>query len=133
MTSAAVPYFAKSVVYFAGLGVRHLTYKPSVPGSGWKSQQVRDLEAQWTALAEAVRAHFERTGRDAISLFGKPPEPERPDRGDWICGVADGDSVTIDVDGRAWGCVMAAASYQAPKLRMLLACASNLNQPSRSI
>jgi sulfatase maturation enzyme AslB (radical SAM superfamily) len=113
ISPATVPYFARSVAYFVASGIRHLTYKPSVPGSDWEPARIRELEVQWSALTAAVRAHAERTGREAISLFGDGLEPARTDRGDWICSVADGDSVTIDVDGRAYGCVVAAGSYQA--------------------
>ena len=57
--------------------------------------------------------HYHRTGEVPLSLFRKKPgeESRRPER-IGMCGVGDGDTIAVDVDGEVHGCATFASSYQ---------------------
>jgi len=126
VSPAAVAALAASVDTLVGCGVRHITLAPAdVPGRKWTPADERTLDHQLDRVFRLSVRLYERTGRVPLRLF-------RHGRGRWVsgsprgamCGVADGDTLTVDVDGEVSGCPVLARSYQtlsAPGLRRWVA------------
>ena len=115
LSPTTVPYLADSARYFGAKRVKNLTITPCVgPASAsWEPDRIRELDGAFDRLTAIMRAHYDETGEVPLTLFRKtvPDAPEY--RGAWTCGAASGNGVAIDVDGRGYGCVMAAASFQS--------------------
>lgn len=119
VSPATVPLLAPSVDYFLSKEVVTLTANPVMPAPSWARGSIQVLDEQFDRVRRASSAHYERTHTVPLTVFRKQsPEASAAPR-KWICGAARTDRVTIDVDGRAYGCVAAAPSYCAsgPGLR----------------
>ena len=111
----AIHHLADTVRYLLGKGVRDVSLEPAILRAvTWSRQQHRALTAQFEEVFEASVAHYERTGQVPLRRFRRRADgtPARGSIEDWYCGVADGHSLTVDVDGSVTGCVMFARSYQ---------------------
>jgi sulfatase maturation enzyme AslB (radical SAM superfamily) len=112
--SSLVPSLADSVAYFLGIGVTELVvYPPFTHDPGWHPGLEAALDHQMSLVAELSRRHFERTGRVPLMLLRKHRTAASDgSTGDAMCGVGDGHSLTVDVNGQVVGCVSFATSFQ---------------------
>ncbi len=115
VNGANLPLLAGSVRYFLRKGVGTVKIAPQVtPDPDWRESSFEELRRQLGHVFEASRRFHRKTGRVPVSLFRKNGrEPGCRRLGRWICGLARGRSLTVDVDGRVAGCVMLAESYQS--------------------
>lgn len=110
----AIPYFADSIRYLMRKGVGRIAVSPSfTPPPGWTNKAIRDLDTQFRSIYDDSVRHLEKTGEVPFCLFRKTAaDNRRPDADDAMCSVTGGKNLTVDVDGRVYGCVMLAESYQ---------------------
>lgn len=124
LTASAVRYLADTVEYFLDKGVRSLGMAPVMGPTGWKLDQIEELDGQFDRLTRRLRRHCEYTGEVPLTLFRKTePDPVRT-APDAICLAGQGQNLAIDADGQAYGCLLASGSYQrrpAPIFRPALA------------
>lgn len=115
ITAATVGCLADSFDYFLEKGVPEVAVSMSVtPDPGWRPEMIDALDGQFARIFDRSRAHLACTGAVPFALFRKhAAEPSSCSRDRPQCSAARGGTVTVDVDGSAYGCVMFAASYQA--------------------
>ena len=119
-----VPFFAESIAYLARKGVRTVSVAPAMGQGGWHPDRRAELDTQFQRVSELLARHYARTGLVPLTMFRKTRQagPEAPP--EWLCLAHRGENLTIDVDGQAYGCVLATASYQqgtAPAMRPVVA------------
>jgi sulfatase maturation enzyme AslB (radical SAM superfamily) len=115
VTPRTFQHLADSVDYFLGMDVRTIYFSPQVTDtSAWKVEMIDELRGQFARIFEASLHHWEETGLVPVSDLcrGEPGENIHAPRGRAMCGAPTGAAVAVDVDGRAYGCVMFAESYQ---------------------
>jgi sulfatase maturation enzyme AslB (radical SAM superfamily) len=112
LSPAAVPRFAASVDYFIRQGVPTLSVAPAMGRGRWRLERIDELDRQFDLATAALRLHYDRTGDVPLAMFRRPLSDGRHMRATWLCGSVLGKSVAIDVDGQAYGCVLACSSYQ---------------------
>jgi MoaA/NifB/PqqE/SkfB family radical SAM enzyme len=116
LTAANLPSLAESVAYFLRKGVRSIRVSPRLtPDPDWGDGLLAELDRQVSRVLEASREHLARTGRVPVTFLRRPASPaaaRRRYRG-WVCGVAAGASISVDVDGSVTTCSMLAPSCQA--------------------
>jgi sulfatase maturation enzyme AslB (radical SAM superfamily) len=116
LTAANLPALPASVAYFLRKGVRTVRVSPRLtPDPDLHADHVADLDRQVSRVFATSLAHFRATGQVPVTFLrrteGAPPDPG-PYRG-WTCGIADGSSLCVDVDGQVTGCALLAASCQS--------------------
>jgi radical SAM protein with 4Fe4S-binding SPASM domain len=111
---ATIPYFADSFAYLLKKNVRQIGVSPSLtPSQGWVKQHIKELDTHFSRIYDNSLRHFQKTGDIPLLLFrksetkGDQPVPSRR-----MCGVVNGKTLVVDVDGQVYGCVMFAESYQ---------------------
>lgn len=120
LSPATIPHLAASVGYFIEKGVKTFAIGPVSGAVEWQPHRIDELERQFANVSATVLHHYERTGEVPLLLFRKPASAIEAERSEWICRVAEGKSVTIDVDGNAYACLPATTTYQpdpAPVMR----------------
>jgi sulfatase maturation enzyme AslB (radical SAM superfamily) len=115
VTPRTFQYLADSVEYFLGMDVRTIHFSPQMTDtSAWKVEMIDELRSQFARIFAASLDHWEETGLVPVSDFRHAAgggDIHAP-RGRAMCGAPSGAAVAVDVDGRAYGCVMFAGSYQ---------------------
>ena len=121
VTGANLAVLADSVDYFLERGVRTVNIAPCVtPDPDWTEESFVELRRQLSRVFDASMRFYRRTGRVPVVLFRKTGEAgERGPAREWLCGIAGGHSLAVDVDGSVTGCVMLAESYQTFPTRLL--------------
>jgi len=121
VTGANLSVLGDSVDYFLERGVRTVNIAPRVtPDPDWTERSYVELRRQLGRVFEASLRFYERTGGVPVVLFRKTSEAEESGPvSDWLCGIAGGQSLAVDVDGAVTGCVMLAESYQTFPTRLL--------------
>lgn len=121
VTGANLPVLGDSVEYFLKGGVRTVNVAPRVGHDpDWTDGCFLELARQLGRVYEASLRFYGRTGRVPVALFrktGEAPELGRPSP--WLCGLAQGRALAVDVDGSVAGCAMLAESYQTFPTRLL--------------
>jgi radical SAM protein with 4Fe4S-binding SPASM domain len=113
---ANVPHLADSVRYFLRRGVRSISIEPIVTHDpSWKTDSIAGLEEAFARVYRLCRRHYRLTGEVPLQAFRRAERdsPHRP-RKMQLCGAGSGETLAVDVDGQAHGCVMFVSSYQAP-------------------
>jgi sulfatase maturation enzyme AslB (radical SAM superfamily) len=99
---------ADSFAYFLEKGISDLAMAPALSSSnGWNPARIVELEAQYARICRMSVEHFRRRGKIPFSDFrgGRAPARRlRPSRA--MCGVMQGMTPSLDVDGEAYGCSM---------------------------
>jgi len=110
----AVPYLSASIEYLLGKGVAEIALAPTLkPFGAWEAKDIDRLDAQFCRILRASLEHYEKTGAVPLLLFrptGEGASCEARSRG--LCAALRGETVTIDVGGQVYGCVLFAESYQ---------------------
>jgi sulfatase maturation enzyme AslB (radical SAM superfamily) len=115
LTSASLDHLAESVRYLLGLGVSAIQLSPlATHDAAWDGGCFGRLDAQIREAAAACRDHLRRTGEMPFLPFRRT-SGRGGVRGDgWMCRIADGHAVSVDVDGQAVACDLLARSWAAP-------------------
>ncbi len=114
LTPSNVKYLGDSVGYFIDKRVPRISINSCITGdASWDSGRIVELEAQYTRiLADSVR-YMEREGKIPLLLFrNKYDDSTCPREKDHMCGIALGETLTVDSDGITYGCTTLAQSYQ---------------------
>lgn len=110
-----VDHLAESFDYFLETGVGEVAVSPLIThDAGWRPDDITVLADQVLAiLASSLEIH-RRTGEVPFSPFRLEPDPDpgQERAPGAMCRVACTDRLAVDVDGRLFGCVMLAESYQ---------------------
>lgn len=114
LTQDNLPYLAESVRYLLGRDVREIEIAPLITGRALSGPGLREeLEHQFSRIHRMTLDHQRETGQVPVALLRRSAEDEAPGRNlDRFCGVDGGESLTVDVDGRLYGCVLFAPSLQ---------------------
>jgi uncharacterized protein len=112
LSPAALPWLAASVDYFLEQRVPTLSVSPVIGRGRWKLDRIGELDRQFARVAAAMLEHYDRTGDVPLASFRRSPSEPEGVRSKWLCGSVEGEGVTIDVDGQAYGCLLACSSYQ---------------------
>ena len=114
LTPDNLPQFRDSVRYFLGKDVRNLAVSPAMGRAGceWRSDRIAELDAQVGGVSTLLRRVVKKTGMSPLSLFRKTGEIGPSPYPDWLCLAYQMRSLTVDVDGRCYGCVLATSSYR---------------------
>jgi sulfatase maturation enzyme AslB (radical SAM superfamily) len=113
VTPAAVPTLARSVEDLVVMGVESIDVTAATSGREWAASDECDLERQWKRIYLDALDVYEDTGRVPVTLFRRPPGRVVPSDAGEMCGVARGETLTVDVDGEVFGCTVLARSYQS--------------------
>jgi len=115
LTAANRPSLAESVAYFLDKGVRSIRVSPRLtPDPHWSDGLLEELDRQLSQLRETSLEHWARTGYVAVTFLRRPASPAagRQRYRGWVCGIAAGTSLCVDVDGSVTTCSMLAPSCQ---------------------
>jgi sulfatase maturation enzyme AslB (radical SAM superfamily) len=126
LTPETIPHVAASIEYFIRKGAQTLAVTPAVGGGRFDLEGIHELDRQFTLASAALRDHYERTGDVPLTTFRRSRFDEQPKPAEWLCLAARGGNVIIDVDGRAYGCVLACPSYQQQTPSIMLPVVSAL-------
>lgn len=109
-----IPTLADSVEYFLRREVAEVSIFPAITFQpGWSDAALPELVRQFGLIYRASLKQYLRTGTVPLLLFRKSGQPApRTQRPLPMCPVADRRQVVVDVDGRLYGCVLFAESYQ---------------------
>lgn len=114
LIASTVPWLAASVQYLLGKGLQEITVEPRTTYEpDWRRGDLDALEHQFGLVRRVCLAHYRRSGAVPFAPFRRPGDEEirRPSKRA-LCRVGAGTSVTVDVDGQAYGCPAFATSYQ---------------------
>jgi sulfatase maturation enzyme AslB (radical SAM superfamily) len=114
LTLDNLPYLEQSVEYFLCRDVREIEISPLIthPGGPTEGLPAR-LERQFRGVFRASLEHHRCSGRVPVALLRRPyARRSTTTASDWLCGLARGEDLTVDVDGRVYACVLLARSYQ---------------------
>jgi sulfatase maturation enzyme AslB (radical SAM superfamily) len=105
-----VPHLSETIRYFMKKGIREVILYPALrPRYEWKVEDIEALDAQFGRVyADSLRC-LEETGTVPIALFRKYADDDGPTRS---CSAVVGNTLVVDADGQAYGCVLFAESYQ---------------------
>jgi sulfatase maturation enzyme AslB (radical SAM superfamily) len=113
LSVATIPYFAESMEYFIGKGNAHIEVQPVVTWQQWDAAAERELDQQVEQILSVSERHWRSTRKVPVGFLrpSKAPDPslERPPV---ACGACVGKGLTVDAEGRAWGCQLFASSIQ---------------------
>lgn len=127
LTREAIPHFADSVEHLLARRVPDIVIDAARGDGGWNRGDLERLDRQLARVEAASVEHLSRTGEIPVSAFRKEPRAGRRTSGDrhWPCGAPSGRTLTVDVDGLVYPCVLAARSYQRfadPEIDRRMAC-----------
>lgn len=114
LTSGTIPHLADSVEYFLGKGLQEIAVSPVFThDAGWRTELRDELDRQFARIYKASLRHRRRTGEVPVEIFRKERgySPHFP-QGRTMCGVGQGETLTVDVDGQVHGCMTFATSMQ---------------------
>jgi sulfatase maturation enzyme AslB (radical SAM superfamily) len=113
-TSATLPDLGRSFDHLLERGIRRIHLGPLVTDDpGWTPQSIELLDRQFARMYRSSRRHHARTGRIPLMLFRRTGVVTKPRaRAGPICNATTGESLTVDVDGRLFGCELLAATYR---------------------
>jgi sulfatase maturation enzyme AslB (radical SAM superfamily) len=109
-----IPYFADSIEYFIGKGMREIGVNPSISMMmDWKLERIEELEEQFAQILEISLLHYSATEEIPLKVFrgGSTSSHLRPDS-TTMCGVMRGEEPAVDVDGQVHGCATFVPSFQ---------------------
>lgn len=108
-----IGFLADSVGYFLAKGLGSIRFSPgSTDTSGWKLDQIQELENQFERIFQLSRRQYRRSGRIPVECLREPQQPRARIRPHAMCNVEGAEELTVDVDGQVYGCAMFADSYQ---------------------
>ena len=113
LTVSSIPFLAQSIRYFIGKGVEHIEVHPVVTWQSWDTTSECELVRQVDQILEMSERRWRRTRKLPVGFLRptESPDPSLP-RPPIACGACAGTGLTVDVDGRAWGCQLFASSIQ---------------------
>jgi len=113
LTVATIPFLARSIQYFIDKGVRHIEIQPIVTWQKWDSDSEGELVRQVDEIVGISESHWRGNRRVPVG-FLRPMEPRDPLISEpvFACGACSGTGLTVDVEGRAWGCQLFSSSIQ---------------------
>jgi uncharacterized protein len=116
VTSPSIPYLADSFDYFVSRGVRHININPVFTHDAeWTFDHIDALDRQFARIYRSSLGHDHRTGETPLVLFRTTgSDPKAVTHTGIMCNVYSGNALAIDVDGRVYGCVAFAESFQKP-------------------
>lgn len=111
---ATIPHLADSIDYFLAAGVGQIAIAPANGAEETlPTALLESLTTQFERIFTVSVARFERTGEVPLLLFRKNKvDSVHSAAGMSMCGVGRGENPAVDVDGRVFGCVTFAESYQ---------------------
>jgi len=113
LTVSTIPFISRSIQYFIENSVEHVEIQPVVTWQRWDAASERELVRQVDQILEMSERHWRRIHKLPVGFLRprKPPDPFLP-RPPIACGACAGTGLTVDVEGRAWGCQLFASSIQ---------------------
>lgn len=110
---STIPLLADSIEYFLRKNVRQIAVSPALTHHPWRHEMMAELDGQFARIFRTSLRRYRRTGEVPLQIF-------RRERGDAtrrpqnvaMCGVAQGETPAVDVDGQVHGCLMFVDSYQ---------------------
>ncbi len=125
---STLPYLARSFDYFLSKGVRRVVMAPVLTSSGdWSRAHRYELERQFALICRRSLKNLSERGDIPLLLFRPDPWERAVSAGSGkMCGALDGAELTIDVDGRIYGCGAFAASVHGAVPPILQAFVENM-------
>jgi sulfatase maturation enzyme AslB (radical SAM superfamily) len=112
VSPTTLPDLSASVRSLIGRGIASFSISPVVDDLDWEWSRIAEIECEFEKVSGALRHHYESTGEVPLVSFRKPASEPEPSSSEWNCLVAEGQTPTIDVDGRTYGCLRATTTYQ---------------------
>lgn len=113
LTVSTIPILAQSIRYFIGKGVEHIESHPVVTWQSWDNASEGEFVRQVDRVLEMSERHWNQTRKLPVGFLRPtgPVDASLP-RPLVACGACAGTGLTVDVEGRAWGCQLFASSIQ---------------------
>ncbi len=114
VTPATVPLLPASVDYFLDRGGPDLLIAPAIRcDDAWRAEGISGLEEAFGRVFESSLEYWKQSGDVPLALFRDRREGEELGRtGRSGCSLPRGDWLTVDADGRGYGCPLLAGSYR---------------------
>ncbi len=109
-----IGFLADSIDYFLDKKVQHIAVTPALTNQpAWRDELMAALDGQFARVFRASLRHYRRTGEVPLQLFRRHRGESggRPENIS-MCGVGQGETPAVDVDGQVHGCLMFVDSYQ---------------------
>lgn len=110
---STVHHLADSVSYFLDKGIGSIGFSPgSTDTSRWQPEQIHELDEQFERIFQMSLRRYRRTGQVPVEWL-RNSESRRPlVQAHAMCNVETAEELTVDVNGRVYGCVMFTESFQ---------------------
>jgi len=128
LSSSNVGHLAESFAHLLDRDICEIVVAPLVThDGGWQPHTLELLADQIAEIACSSVDHFRSTGKVPFVSFKRPGDGEsREDSAPAMCSAVTGRNPTVDVDGRVYGCVLFAESYQSFPNEMLRECLDSM-------
>ena len=108
---ARLPALADTVHYLAEKGVRHIGVSPAFGETGWRSDEIVEIEREFDRMVRLMRVHRQTTGHvPLMCLRRKQGEKDGLRKGGPRCSGATGQAIAIAPTGQGYGCSMLAGT-----------------------
>jgi len=113
VSPSAIAHLFSSVEYFLEKGAQKISIAPTLTSDpAWRTECIEELDDQFGRIFERSLQHWRETGSVPVMTFRNSGGIPCSREGWLMCGIPGGDTLTVDVDGRAYGCAMLVDSYQ---------------------
>lgn len=109
---STIPSLADSIEYFLRKGVQEIAVSPALTHHPWRYEMMAELDAQFARIFRTSLRRYRRTGEVPFQLFRRERNSAERPQSVSMCGVAQGETPAVDVDGQVHGCLMFVDSYQ---------------------
>lgn len=114
LTPATMALLPGSIDYLLAKGVPNISIGTSISAvPDWKIESIDELDSVFGQVFASSLRHRQKTGKIPVFVF-RDDYADRPHalKNRPMCALAQGDILTVDVDGQTYGCPVLAASYQ---------------------
>ncbi len=124
----AILHLAESVEYLLGKGIRKIGVSPVFnPDTPWTEGDAGELRRQFSRIFDICLRHLRRTGDSPFLPFRQSRLGRLHRSGECsMCEIVRGKSLTVDVDGRVYGCAALAESYLRIDAPLFRSCQTQL-------
>jgi sulfatase maturation enzyme AslB (radical SAM superfamily) len=114
LTPATIALLPGSIDYLLAKGVPNIAIGTSISAvPDWKTERIDELDSVFGRVFASSLRHWRKTGKIPVLVFRDEfADPPHAPRNRPMCSLAQWENLTVDVDGKAYGCPVLAGSYQ---------------------
>jgi len=113
LTAATIPMLSDSIGYFLDRGVGEIHVDPLLTWDpDWSEAAEAELRRQVGLVVATSLGHWQRSREVPVTFLRSGGKREDRVMSRFLCSACSGESLSVDADGRVWGCHLFASSLQ---------------------